>query len=287
MQPLTWLYVPGDRPERFDTAGSSGADVVIVDLEDAVAPAHKTAAREHALRWLASAPAGRVEVRVNALGTPWAEADLRALADGPALRAVRLPKVESRGDVRTAIGWLAARRCGLSCLIETARGVEAAYEIATAPRVSAIGLGEADLAGNLGVDGPEGLTWARSRVVVAARAAGLPAPAMSAYPHVHDLDGLKASSLAGRRLGLVGRAAIHPRQVPVIAAAFAPSDAELDDARTIVESFAKAAEAGNGVVVLDDGRMVDAAMIANARRVLARGLDHAGRSRTNRGAPTG
>jgi citrate lyase subunit beta/citryl-CoA lyase len=270
MTPLTWLYVPGDRPERFDKAAASGADVVIVDLEDAVVPAHKAAARENAVRWLATARPGSVEVRVNAPGTPWAAEDLRALADVPALRGVRLPKIESAGDVRAALGLLAAQECAVTCLIETARGVEAAYEIASVPRVGAIGLGEADLAGDLGVRDTDALVWARSRVVIAARAAGLAAPAMSVYPHVDDPDGLAASSRAGRRLGFVGRAAIHPRQVPVIAAAFRPSAEEIADARTVIDSFTRASDAGSGVLVLDDGRMIDPAMVVQARAILDR-----------------
>jgi citrate lyase subunit beta/citryl-CoA lyase len=270
MTPLTWLYVPGDRPERFDKAAASGADVVIVDLEDAVVPAHKEVARENAVRWLSTARSGSVEVRVNGLSTPWAHEDLAALTGAPALRGVRLPKVESPDDVHAALKALAAPECELTCLIETARGVEAAFEIASVARVGAIGLGEADLAGDLGVRNADALMWARSRVVIAARAAGLPAPAMSVFPHVDDLDGLAASSRAGRRLGFVGRAAIHPRQVPVIAAAFRPSPEEIADAHAVVDSFARASEAGNGVLVMDDGRMIDPAMVVQARGVLDR-----------------
>jgi citrate lyase subunit beta/citryl-CoA lyase len=273
MTPLTWLYVPGDRPERFEKAAASGADVVIIDLEDAVVPAHKAAARENAVRWLATARAGSVEVRVNALSSPWAADDLGALDDVPALRGVRLPKVESPDDVRAALKALAAAECDVTCLIETARGVEAAFEVASVPRVGAIALGEADLAGDLGVRNTDALLWARSRVVIAARAAGLAAPAMSVFPHVDDLDGLAASSRAGRRLGFVGRAAIHPRQVPVIAAAFRPSPEEIADARTVIDSFARASDAGNGVLVLDDGRMIDPAMVVQARALLDRAGD--------------
>ncbi len=270
MLPLTWLYVPGDRPDRFDKAAGSGADVVIVDLEDAVAPAHKDQARDNAVGWLATARPASVEVRVNAVGTPWAAEDLAALTDTPALRAVRLPKVESSAGVLAAAELLGARACGLSCLLETAVGVEAAYEIATAPRVAAIGLGEADLAADLGVAGADGLAWSRSRLVVAARAAGLPAPAMSAYPQVHDLDGLAASCLVGLRQGFVGRAAVHPRQVPVIEAAFRPSEVEIADARAVIAAFARAGELGEGVFALEDGRMIDPAVVAQARVVLDR-----------------
>jgi citrate lyase subunit beta / citryl-CoA lyase len=266
--PLSWLYVPGDRPDRFDRAAASGADVVVVDLEDAVVPDRKERARADALEWLRGAAPGSAEVRVNALGSPWATADLAAFGDLPALRAVRLPKVESAADVAAALDLLAATRVGLVCLLETARGVEAAFEIASAhERVVGVGLGEADLRSDLGVSDDEALAWPRGRVVVAARAAGLPPPAMSVYPHVHDLTGLAASCRAGRRAGFLGRAAVHPRQVPVITESFLPTQAEVDDARAVVEALADGTD--RGVAVLPDGRMVDAAMLGRARRVLA------------------
>jgi citrate lyase subunit beta/citryl-CoA lyase len=181
----------------------------------------------------------------------------------PALAAVRLPKVESADDVRAAANLTDA---ALSCLIESALGVERAFEIATAhPRVVAVGLGEADLISDLGTSE---LSWPRSRIVVAARAAGLIPPAMSVYPHVDDLDGLAASCRDGCASGFRGRAAIHPRQLPVIREAFRPSPDEVADAQAVLAAFAQAADAGRGVTVLPDGRMVDAAMIGRAHRIL-------------------
>ncbi len=265
----TWLYVPGDRPDLYGKAAASGADVVILDLEDAVVPAHKDDARASVHAWLPHAEPGSVEVRVNALGSPWGADDLRSLADVPSLRAARLPKVESAADVHAAVELCGAAQVGLSCLIESARGVEAAFEIASAhDRVVAIGLGEADLASDLGVTGDDALGWCRARVVVAARAAGLAPPAMSAYPNIDDLDGLAQSSRVGRRLGFRGRAAIHPRQIPVIREAFRPSPDEVTDAQALIDALADGVEAGRGVVVLPDGRMVDVAMIGRARRVV-------------------
>ena len=256
---LTWLYVPGDRPDLYSKAAGSGADVVIVDLEDAVVPAHKEAARRSVREWLQYTPPGTVEVRVNGVGTPWVVDDLEALGNV----TIRLPKVESADDVRAAADLTSA---GLSCLIESALGVERAFQIATAhPRVVAIGLGEADLAGDLGTDV---LDWPRQRIVVAARAAGLAPPAMSVYPHVDDLDGLAESCRAGRASGFRGRAAIHPRQVPVIREAFRPSADEVADAQALLAAFTQATQAGRGVTVLPDGRMVDAAMIGRAQRIL-------------------
>jgi citrate lyase subunit beta / citryl-CoA lyase len=247
---VTALYVPGDRPDRFDKAAASGADAVILDLEDAIAPARRAAARDHVAAWLASRPDADVQVRIGSLD------DLAAL---PSDVAIRLPKVESPVDV-DAVG-----ERDVHALIETALGVERAYAIASHPRVVSIGLGEADLAADLGIVDESALAWIRVRAVVAARAAGLPAPMMSAYTDVADLDGLAVSCALGRSLGMVGRTAIHPRQLPVIAAAFAPTDAELAWAKEVLAVLDGAA---TGVATLASGAMVDAAMARRARTLL-------------------
>jgi citrate lyase subunit beta / citryl-CoA lyase len=244
---LTALYVPGDRPDRFDKAAASGADAVVLDLEDSVAPAHRTAAREHVAKWLAGGPEIDVQVRIGSLD------DLAALPDDV---AIRLPKVESGDDV-DAVG-----NRDVHALVETASGVEHAYAVASHPRVVSIGLGEADLAADLGITAESGLEWIRVRVVVAARSAGLPAPMMSAYTDVADLDGLAASCAVGRALGMVGRTAIHPRQLPVIRAAFAPTVEELAWAQEVLAALDGAE---GGVAVLRSGAMVDAAMARRAR----------------------
>ena len=268
--PLTWLYAPGDRPERFAKAIASEADVIIVDLEDAVAPGHKDAARENA-RLLLSQPTPKpVVVRINDIRSAWGAADLARLRDTPSLAGVRVPKVESAEDVRAVRTALGSRSLPLTCLIESARGVEAAFEIASAdPNVAGIALGEADLRSDLGVSDEEGLLWARSRIVVAARAADLPAPAMSVYTKIDDLEGLAASCRRGRSLGFVGRAAIHPRQLPVIAECFMPTGAEISAARELLDALAQANTAEHGVVVLASGQFVDRAMIKGAERVVA------------------
>jgi citrate lyase subunit beta/citryl-CoA lyase len=247
---LTALYVPGDRPDRFDKAAASGADAVILDLEDAVAPAHRSQTREHVATWLADRPEVDVQVRIGSLD------DLAAL---PSDVPIRLPKVESPADVDD-VG-----ERDVHALVETALGVEQAYAIASHPRVVSIGLGEADLAADLGIIDESALTWIRVRVVVAAGAAGLPAPMMSAYTDVADLDGLAASCAIGRSLGMRGRTAIHPRQVPVIAAAFAPTGAELAWARDVLAALDGA---DVGVATLPSGAMVDAAMARRAHDLL-------------------
>ena len=266
--PLTLLYVPGDRPDRVGKALTSTADAVIVDLEDAVAPATKNAARDGlAARLATRAGAARVsdgvvQVRVNAAGSPWWEEDLDAVAALPASVGVRVPKCEDPATLADLATRLPAR--AVHALVESARGVEAAYALARCPGVVSLGLGEADLLADLGVVDATGLTWARGRLVNAAAAAGLPPPAMSVYTDVADLDGLRRSSLEGRRLGFRGRAAIHPRQLDVITGVFRPTADEVQRAREIIERM----DATAGASVLPDGRFVDAAVLRQARRTL-------------------
>lgn len=221
---LTALYVPANRPDQFPEAVAAGADLVVLDLADAVPAGEKADARSWAAGWLAAHPADapvRLEVRINAPGSPWIYDDLAALAVVPGLR-LRLPKVESVEDVHEVLTQVPT--ASITALLESPLGLEKAFEIATADeRVIAVALGEADLASSLGVDGSAGLAWARGRLVAASQAAGLGAPMMSVYPHVNDEDGLRRSCLAGRDLGFLGRAAIHPRQLPVIIDCFAPT----------------------------------------------------------------
>ncbi|WP_431909398.1 HpcH/HpaI aldolase/citrate lyase family protein [Amycolatopsis thermoflava] len=265
---LTLLYVPADRPDRVAKALDSAADVVLVDLEDAVAPARKDEARANAVRLLSEPLARRVQVRINHASTPWHMADLAALAGLPAEVGARIPKVELPAEIHALAEALPGR--DLHPLIESALGVERALEIATAsPQVASIGLGEADLRSDLGVTDEAGLAWARSRVVVAARAARLVPPVMSAYTNVRDLDGLAASCRAGRALGFRGRTAIHPAQLDTIRAAFLPSEQEVSRAREVLSRLDDATAAGVGAIALTDGTFLDVAMLEQARTVLA------------------
>ncbi|MFF7370812.1 HpcH/HpaI aldolase/citrate lyase family protein [Streptomyces tricolor] len=261
--PLTWLYVPGDRPHVVAKALAAGADVVVVDLEDAVAPDRKEYAREATAELLTETQPVPVHVRVNALDGPWAAADLTALAGLRGLSGLRLPKVTSPDQVRQVA---VATPVPLYALLESALGIEHAYAIATAhPALRGIALGEADLRADLGVRGDAGLDWPRSRVIVAARAAGLAPPSQTVHPDIRDLDGLAASCAHGRALGFLGRAAIHPRQLPVIERAYLPTEAEIEHAETVI----KAASANEGAQALPDGRFIDAAVVAMARRTLS------------------
>ncbi|WP_406449085.1 CoA ester lyase [Streptomyces sp. NBC_00876] len=259
--PLTWLYAPGDRPDVVRKACGSGADMVIVDLEDAVAPDRKEYARSATVEFLSEpVAAGAVPVHVRVSS----ETDVLALAGLPGVAGMRLPKITHASSVHR----IAALAPGVALcpLLESALGIEHAYTVAAAhPQVYSIALGEADLGADLGVREDAGLDWSRSRVVVAARAAGLAPPAQSVFPDVRDLDGLWASCAHGRALGFLGRAAIHPRQLPVIERAFRPTPQEIEAAQEIVE----AAQAQAGALALPDGRFVDAAVVAQAHRTLA------------------
>ncbi|MFR9724849.1 HpcH/HpaI aldolase/citrate lyase family protein [Streptomyces sp. MS19] len=262
---LTWLYVPGDRPEVVAKALGSGADVVLVDLEDAVPSGRKAYALDATADLLADRHDVPVHVRVNALDGPLAAAEVRRLAPLPGLGALRLPKVNGPADIARAVAW-AGRPTRLYALLESALGVEQAYAVATAhPAVSGIALGEADLRADLGLRDDGGLAWSRGRVVVAARAAGLAPPPQSVFPDVRDTAGLARSCAEGRALGFLGRTAIHPRQLPVIREAFLPTDAEVAAAAEIV----RAAATDSGALALPDGRFVDPAIVAGAHRTLA------------------
>jgi citrate lyase subunit beta/citryl-CoA lyase len=255
LPPLTWLYVPASRPDRVLKALASGAHAVIVDLEDGVAPEDKETARAGLSERFTELPAVRVHVRVNALGTQWAEADLAAVRP-LAIHGVHVPKVEST-DLPD-VGELE-----LHCLVETPLGVERAFEIASVPAVRGLSLGDADLRAVSGAE-DRGLDWARSRVINAALAAGLPRPPQSVFADIDDLDGLAASCAHGRELGFLGRTAIHPKQLPVIEQAYLPTQEEVERARSILA----AAEHEGGAFALA-GTMVDAPFVAAARATVA------------------
>jgi citrate lyase subunit beta/citryl-CoA lyase len=264
-RPLTWLYVPADRPDRIEKAIASRAHAVIVDLEDAVAPPAKAAARAGLANLLATPSERVVYVRVNALRTPFALDDLATIAGLAGVTGVTVAKVDTAADAERAVQLAGAK--AVQCLIESALGVEHAFAIASVPGVTGISLGEADLGGEIAAAGT-GLDWARSRVVNAACAAGLPRPPQSVYANVRDLDGLRASCLRGRELGHLGRTAIHPDQLPVIESVYLPSGAEADRARALVAGFDEQAGHGVGAYALDDGSFVDAALVRSARELV-------------------
>jgi citrate lyase subunit beta/citryl-CoA lyase len=267
----SYLYVAGSDPRRIEKALASEADAVVIDLEDAVAPDRKNEARRTAADVLERENPKPLLVRVNAPGGVLCERDVEAVA-GPGLAGLRLPKTESAKDVLSVAARLEELGCeaGIHCLIESALGLEMAFEIARShPRVVALGPGEADLAADLGVSGGEGLLYARSRIVSASRAAGLQGPVQSVYTSVRDLDGLRRSTAEGKRFGFVGRSAIHPSQLPVINEAFTPSEEEVAEAEELLGEMQRAAASGTGAFALEDGRFVDEAVVRAARSTLA------------------
>ena len=252
LPPLTWLYVPADRPDRVEKAIGSAAHAVIVDLEDGVPPGAKAEARANLPALLGHPRDKPVYVRINA-----GDADDLGAVSALAVAGVFVPKVTAPGDI-PSIG------LPIHCLIESAAGVEAAYEIAKAPGVAGISLGEADLRSETGAL-EAGLDWARSRIVNAAVAAGLPRPPQSVYPHLNDDEALARSCRRGRELGHLGRSAIHPAQLVIIEQAYLPSEEETARARATVERL----EHALGAATLASGEFVDAAMLGAARQIIA------------------
>jgi len=267
----SYLYVPGYDERKIEKALAGEADAVVLDLEDAVAPSRKDEARETVARVLKAGPEKPVFVRVNAVGTELAAADIDAVI-GRNLAGLRLPKIQSVESVMLVAETLDELRSEgvIQCLIESALGLERAFEIAIShERVTGISLGEADLAADLGASDEAGLLYARSRIVSAARAAGLDHPVQSVYTNVHDLEGLRRSTEEGKRLGFFGRSTIHPSQVPVVNEVFTPAEEEVTQAQALIDRLAGEAASGTGVFVLEDGRFVDWAVVESARLTLA------------------
>jgi citrate lyase subunit beta/citryl-CoA lyase len=269
------LYVPGANARALEKIAGLDADVVVVDLEDAVAPAAKEDARAAAVAAIRRG-LGRAEIvlRVNGAGTPWAEADLAAAASSGA-DAVLLPKVDGPELVREAERRLASAGApgsmALWAMIETPRGVLRAAEVALAsPRLACLVAGTSDLVKDLRArhtPGRSEVLLALSTIVLSARASGL-----AALDGVHldlaDDAGLAAACRQGRDLGFDGKTLIHPRTIAAANLAFTPGDEEVALARRIIQAHAEAETAGRGVVVVD-GRLVESLHVAEARRVVA------------------
>ncbi len=251
------LFVPADRPERFGKAVAA-ADVAILDLEDAVAGANKGAARDAVAAALAAGTCAWV--RINPIGSAGADADLHALAKHPP-DAVMLAKASGARDVEIVRARLP--HTPVYALIETIAGIAALDEIAAARGTAGLAFGAYDLCAELGARvTPEVLAPWRARIVLAARRFGRDA-LDSPFAALGDAEGLAADARRSADFGFTGKLAIHPAQVPVIRAAFAPTAMEIARARAIVDGFA----GGVGVV---DGTMIDAPLLALARQTLAR-----------------
>lgn len=270
------LFVPANRPDRFEKALACGADAVIVDLEDAVAPQAKDEARAALAAWLAarapqSPPSGEngqrsagtvgIIVRVNSADTPWFQDDL-ALSGQPGVAAVMLPKAED-ADTLAAVRRAGAR--ALVPLIESAVGFARLQAIAGSPGVERLAFGSIDFQVDLGMRGAleEELLYFRSQLVLGSRLAGLAAPIDGVTTALDDPACLKEDSLRARRLGFGGKLCIHPRQIVAVNESFSPSAEELAWARRVLD----AAAASGGAAVAVDGRMVDKPVILRAQAI--------------------
>ncbi|RYF27933.1 MAG: CoA ester lyase [Comamonadaceae bacterium] len=264
------LFVPADRPERYAKALATAAHGVLIDLEDAVAPAQRDAARAALQRaWEGVAPAerGRVAVRINGTGTPWHDADaalVRALV-ASGLGAVVVPKAERAAPLAA----LAAACPGVALLplIESAEGAARLDEIAAAPQVLRLAFGHIDLQADMGMacgaDEAElaPLRWA---IVLASRRAGLASPVDGVTTDTGDATLLAADTARARRFGFGAKLCIHPAQIAGVHAAYAPSAEQ----RAWAQRVLAAAQAAQGGVCVVEGRMVDAPVIALARQTL-------------------
>jgi citrate lyase subunit beta/citryl-CoA lyase len=270
------LYVPASNARALEKARSLSCDAVIIDLEDAVAPAAKPAARGQAVAAIRAGGFGRCEValRVNGLDTPWGLADVAAAAESGA-HAVVLPKVESAAALAAADHALtmngAPPSLALWAMIETPRGVLAAGEIAGAsPRLAALVAGTSDLVKELcarATPGRAELLPALAWIVLAARAHGL-SPLDGVHLDLGDDAGFAASCAQGRNLGFDGKTLIHPRTIDAANRAFAPDDEEVAHALRVIAAHREAVARGEGVVVVD-GRLVEALHVAMAERTVA------------------
>lgn len=268
----SFLFVPANRPERFAKALASGADAVIIDLEDAVSPADKPAARGQLAAGFAQinpAERARLVVRLNAPGTPFHEDDLILLQQlvAQGLAGVMVPKAETVDGlwrVATAIGPAGA----LLPLIESVAGLDAADALARASQVLRLAFGNLDFQADLGLacapDEAE-LVPVRLAVVLAARRASLPPPVDGVTPGTQDMAQLQLDAARAQRGGFGGKLCIHPAQVAGVNAAFSPSAAEVEWAQRVLAAF----DAAAGGVCSLDGRMVDAPVVRLAQRTLA------------------
>ncbi|HST26724.1 MAG TPA: CoA ester lyase [Gaiellaceae bacterium] len=258
------LFAPAGDAHKLEKAFASAADGVVCDLEDAVAPQDKVAAREVAAAALAGAekPGPARLVRINGAGTAWFEDDL-ALTATLELDAIVLPKASPE-----TVEALGLDGPPVVAIVETAMGIRQAFEIASQPRVAALLLGAVDLGAEVGLetrpDGQE-ILYARSKVAIDSAAAGVRGPFDVVHLDFGDTAGLEVQCLLARALGFRGKASIHPAQVETINRLFSPSEREVEWAHRVIDAFESQSE---GVLAVN-GTMVDKPVVDRARRILA------------------
>ena len=262
----SYLFVPGDRPERFSKALASASHQVVIDLEDAVMPDAKDRAREHLSDWLRAglpdSERSRVAIRVNAFGTPWHEADV-AMFGASSVRNIMVPKAEEAGQLADI-----AVRCGdgvlLTALVETVAGVVKMREIAGERAVSRLAFGSFDYCVDAGIEGfGRELDYVRSRFVIESRYAGLPAPVDGVTLDVHDAALIADEVACGRRFGFGAKLCIHPKQVDAVNRGFMPTD---DERAWATRVLAALADNTRGAFAID-GKLVDKPIIDRARKI--------------------
>ncbi|MBN3754345.1 CoA ester lyase [Paraburkholderia sp. Tr-20389] len=270
---VTYLFVPGDRPERFAKAVLSGADVVIIDLEDAVAPANKAEARGAILEaWpslleIATEHSTSLCIRINGLREKHAKDDL-ALCHLLRPTLVMVPKVESGAELGVVSREVPSAR--VLALIETALGVLEARSIAAAPNVAKLILGSVDLMLNLGIsDDRDPLDWTRSMLVLSSVAAGIGAPVDGVCTSIEDSARIKADAQRARSFGFGAKLCIHPKQIGAVREAFMVTDEEVSWAKRVIE----AAEASAGAATAVDGAMIDIPVLLRAKKIVAQHSD--------------
>lgn len=276
------LFVPAAEPRKVEKAREAAADMVVLDLEDSVAPERKADARAIVAATLREQTFGEadVAVRINAIGTPYFEADLEAVTEAGG-RTIMLPKSESVEDVGAVVEMLATierRRHkpgpgALLLLVETPLGIANALAIGRAtPRVSALCFGHADFSLSMGLleaDASHGIIYhARCTLVIAAKACGV-APIDSVHLAVKDEEAFRKDAELGLRLGFEGKLCIHPRQVEITNAVYTPAQEQIDYALRVIEGWDRTQAEHRGVFTLD-GKMIDAPLVAVQRRVLER-----------------
>lgn len=266
MPPVTYLFVPGNRPERFAKAQASGADAIVLDLEDAVAPADKLGARQHIAAWTSQLKITpeQLVVRINDASSPWFADDLAMIKDC-GIKRVMLPKTEFGEQVKAAIA-ATSRELVVLPLVETARGINNIEQIALAEGVERIAFGTLDYAADLDLSGdPLGLIHPYSRIAIASRSAELAAPIAGVTPSLDDEEKIAADFAFARAFGCTAKLCIHPKQVAIVNRLSRPSPEELAWAEKVLA----AAEASLGAVQVD-GRMVDRPVVLKAEAIVAR-----------------
>ncbi len=278
----TLLFAPGNEPRKVQKVGQFGADAVILDLEDAVPNAEKGATRESVRKALDTMGHLHVYVRVNSVPTQLTEGDIQGVVH-PNLKGIVLPKAEGAEDIKKAEAWLSAaeKKAGLAHgrlhiipLIETTKGILFAYDTVTAsPRIPTVIFGSGDYTLDLDIPAiewsPEGyeLMYARLRLMVVCRAAGIQRPVDGPYLDVFNLEGLRQEAILTKKMGFQGKLSIHPSHVAVIQEVFSPKPEEIALAQKVKETFEKKESSGSASITVD-GKFIDYPIYYKAKKIL-------------------